>query len=96
MGWPFTGENGLNEKVYLKGYRERSGEEADRWLVGLLTSKISIMSFMAAYRDLPLIETMPEKEKKEMELYIQELLPKATDEEKQTACKVLYSIGTLL
>lgn len=96
MGWPFTGENGLIEKVYLKGYRERSGEEADRWLKGLLTSTISKKAFMSAYRDLPTIETMPEKERKEMELYIQELLPEATEEEKQTACKVLYTIGTLL
>jgi len=96
MGFPFTGENGLIDKVYLKGYRERTGESADNWLKGLLTLSVPKQAFLAAYRDLPPIETMPEKEKKEMELYIAELLPEGTDEEKQIACKVLYTIGTLL
>lgn len=96
MGWPFIGENGLIEKVYLKIYRTKEGEEAERCLKGLLEGTVSKQAFLSAYRDLPPIETMPEKEKKEMELYIQELMPDKTEEEKQTACKILYAIGTLL
>lgn len=96
MGWPFTGENGLIEKVYLKLYRAKEGEEAESCLKGLLNSTVSRMAFMAAYRDLPPIETLPEKDRKETELYIMELFPEISDEEKDIACKVLYTIGTLL
>jgi len=96
MGWPFTGKTGLIENVYLRIYRSKNGDDAELCLKGLLTGTVSRMAFLSAYRDLPPIETIPEKERKESELYISELIPEITEEDKLTACKVLYTIGTLL
>lgn len=96
MAWPFTGEDGLIEKVYLKGYRERSGEDSENWLKVLLTSSISRMAFLSAYKDLPPIEQMPEKEKEEMKQYVHGLMQGKSVEEKVIACKIIYTIGTLV
>lgn len=92
MGWPFTGKDGLIEKVYLP-YFHKHGEVAMPYLVN---SSVSKQAFLAAYRDLPPIEQMPEKEKKEMKQYVIALFPEKTPEEKIEACKIVYTIGTLL
>lgn len=96
MGWPFSGNDGLIEKVYLKGYRERSGERADKWLCGLLTSTVSRMAFLSAYRDIEPIEKMGKKETIDMYRYVIGLFPEASNPERKIICKVLYTIGTLL
>lgn len=86
----------LRENLFLKTYRSKSGVDAENYLRCLCTGRISKIVFLAAYKKLPPIEEMPDHEKKEMKLYIHELLPGRTVEEKLDACKVLYSIGTLL
>lgn len=96
MGWPFSGEDGLIEKVYLKGYRERTGDAADNWLKGLLTSAVPRMAFLSAYNDLEPIEKMGKKETIEMYRYVIGLFPEASNPERKIICKVLYTIGTLL
>jgi hypothetical protein len=52
--------------------------------------------WMNKYKELPPIEEMPEKEKKEMKTYVISMFPNKTIEEKLEACKVIYTIGTLL
>jgi hypothetical protein len=39
---------------------------------------------------------MPGKEKKEMKSYVIAMFPDKTIEEKLDACKIIYTIGTLL
>ena len=86
----------LREHFFLKEYRSRGGEEAEKYLKFLLESSISQLAFMAKYKELPGIEQMPEKEKKEMKMYVIGLFPEKSTEEKLIACKMLYTIGTLL
>jgi hypothetical protein len=52
--------------------------------------------FLSKYESLPPIETMPEKEKKEMKKYVISMFPDKTPEQKIEACKIIYTIGTLL
>ena len=53
-------------------------------------------SDLEKYKSLEPIEKMPEKEKKEMKKYVISLFPEKTPEEKVEACKIIYTIGTLL
>jgi len=92
MGWPFTGYDGLIEKVFIPHFNTH-GESSIPYLVD---GRISRMAFMSAYRSLPPIEEMPPKEKKEMKQYIISLFPDKTPEEKIIACKIVYTIGTLI
>lgn len=86
----------LRENVFLRNYQLKYGEEAEGYLKFLLEGRVSRMAFMDAYKNLPPINEMPEKEKKEMKLYIHQLFPGESVEFKLEACKVLYTIGTLL
>jgi len=52
--------------------------------------------WLSQYKKLNQIEMMPEKEKKEMKAYVNELFPSKSVEEKVEACKIIYTIGTLL
>lgn len=88
-GWPF---DGLIEKIYLPLFNEK-GEAA---LPFLVNTQISKMSFLAAYKRLPPIEQMPEKEKKEMKKFVINLFTEKNIQEKLEACKIIYTIGTLL
>lgn len=88
-GFPLKG---LIDEVYLP-YFQKMGEAA---IPHLINSSVSRMCFLAAYKHLPPIEQMPEKEKKEMKKYVIELFPDKTPEEKIEACKIIYTIGTLL
>jgi hypothetical protein len=82
---------------FLENYTTKSSEkESEEYLKFLLESNVSRMVFMGKYNSLPPIEEMEEKEKKEMKLYVHELLPLKSVEEKLIACKMLYTIGTLL
>ena len=92
MGWPFTGKNGLIEKVYLP-YFHKHGELA---IPHLVNGSISKMAFLSAYKELPSIEEMPDKEKKDMKQFVIDTFPEKTPEEKIEACKIVYTIGTLL
>ena len=83
---------GLIENVFLP-YFHKHGEEAIPFLVN---SRVSKMCFLSAYKKLEPIEKMPEKEKKEMKQYIISLFPNKTIQEKLEACKVVYTLGTLL
>ena len=92
MGWPFSGKDGMIEKIWLPLVHG----DGEKWLPFLVNGKLSSMAFLSAYRDLPPIEQMPEKEKGEMEQFIDGLFQEKTQEEKIDACKIIYTIGTLL
>jgi len=48
------------------------------------------------YKKLPPIETMNEKDKKELKTYIIQMFPEKTIEEKLNCCKIVYSIGSMI
>lgn len=52
--------------------------------------------WLSKYKELPPIEEMPEKEKKEMKSYVIAMFPSKTVIEKLESCKIIYTIGTLL
>lgn len=52
--------------------------------------------WLSRYKTLPPIEEMPEREKKEMWSYVNDLFPEKTKEEKAEAAKIIYTVGTLL
>lgn len=54
------------------------------------------MVFLSAYKRLPPIEEMPEKEKAEMKAYVKELVPRGTVEELVNAAKIVYTIGNMI
>ena len=62
----------------------------------LVNGSVPKMCFLSAYKHLPPIEEMPEQEKKEMKQYVISLFPEKTTEEKLEACKIIYTIGTLI
>jgi hypothetical protein len=88
-GFPIKG---LINEVFIPHF-QKHGESA---IPGLVNSTISKMSFLSAYKHLPPIESMPEKEKKEMKMYVINLFPYKTTAEKMEACKIIYTIGTLI
>lgn len=78
--------------IYMDHF-QKEGEAAIPFLVnGTLSSKILLI----AYKDLPPIEEMPDKEKKEMKQYIIDLFPDKSVEEKLDCCRIIYTIGTLI
>jgi len=52
--------------------------------------------WLSKYKELPPIEEMPEKEKKEMKAYIIAMFPEKTIAEKLEACKIIYTLGSVL
>lgn len=72
---------------------QKEGESAIPFLVN---GKVSSRVFLIEYKKLPPIEQMPEKEKKEMKLFVNDLFPEKTQEEKAIACKIIYTMGSLL
>jgi len=52
--------------------------------------------WLSKYKSLPSIETMPEKEKKEMKSYVISMFPEKSIQEKLDACKIIYTIGNCL
>lgn len=91
--WPY---DSLIENVYLKIYRTKNGEDAERCLLSLINGTVSKMAFLSAYRNLPPIETLSDFDKKELKTYINTLMPGKSGEEKLVGCKILYTIGTLI
>lgn len=88
-GWPYQG---LIDEIFLP-YFQKHGESAIPFLVD---GQISSLAFLSAYRFINPIETMPEKEKKEMKQYVIELFPEKTTEQKLQACKIIYTIGSII
>ena len=89
MGWPY---DSLIKNVFMP-YLQQHGEAAIKLLV---EGSISSQVFLSAYKKLSPIEEMPKKEKEEMKLYVRELFPDNTPEEKLNACKIIYTIGNLV
>jgi hypothetical protein len=87
--WPFKS---LIEEVFLKHF-QKNGEASIPHLVNGIVSK---MAFLSAYKRLTPIENMPVNEKKEMKKYVIAMFPEKSPEEKIEACKIIYTIGTLL
>lgn len=88
-GWPY---NSLIENVYLPLVREK-GEQVLRSMVLLTIPK---QSFLEAYKTISPMETMNDQEKKEMKEYVIAMFPEMSSLEKLEACKIIYTIGTLL
>jgi len=78
--------------MYLGVFQAR-GESA---LVAICNCNVPSQVVLSAYKKLPPIEQMPDNEKKEMKQYVRETFPNKTAEEKMNACKIIYTIGTLL
>lgn len=83
---------GLIDEVYLP-YFNKEGERAIPLLVN---ARISRLCFLSAYKHLPPIEQMEVKEKTEMKRYVINLFPEKTIQEKLEACKIIYTIGSLI
>jgi hypothetical protein len=77
---------------WIKKFHER-GEELIPFFVN---STLSRKLWMEKYKTLIPIEQMPEDEKMEMKKYVRALFPDKTPAEKLEACKVIYTVGTLL
>ena len=52
--------------------------------------------WLSKYKTIPPIEQMPDHEKKEMKAYVIAMFPDKSIEEKLEACKIIYTVGTLL
>ena len=89
MGFPF---DTLITDVYLPHF-QKYGEAA---IPRLVNTQVSRQAFLSAYKKLPPIEQMNEKEKKEMKQFVIKLFPHKTPQEKVEACKIVYTIGSLL
>ena len=78
--------------MYL-GYFTAHGEKA---IPVICNCKIPSDIVLMAYKKLPPIEDLPEREKKELKQYVIETFPEKTVQEKLNCCKIIYTIGTLL
>jgi len=77
---------------YLSEFNRR-GEQA---LKDICNLKVPSEIILWEYKKLEPIEKMPEKDKKELKIYVHELFPKKTVQEKLNAAKIIYTIGSLL
>lgn len=79
--------------AYYLTYFQQHGEAALKTICNcVVPSKI----ILEAYKKLPPIESMAEKEKTEMKKYVIENFPDRTKEQQVEICKIVYTIGTLL
>lgn len=78
--------------MYIKEFSEK-GEIV---VASIVNCKVPSDIVLTKYKSLPPIEELPEKEKTEMWSHINETFPDKTREEKIKACKIYYTIGTLL
>lgn len=83
-------------KPFVENYLAHFQKEGESSIPFLINGAVSSRIFLIEYKKLPPIEQMPEKEKKEMKLFVIDLFPEKTEEEKVIACKILYTIGSLL
>lgn len=79
-------------QYYLSEF-ERVGEPILKTICNCSVPSTVILN---AYKSLPPIEMMDDREKKEMKQYVIETFPDKTIEEKLNCCKIVYTIGTLL
>lgn len=78
--------------MYLGMFQAR-GEPV---LIAICNCSVPSQVVLQAYKKLPPIETMPEKEKAEMKKFINQTFPDKTVEQKVEAAKIFYTIGTIL
>lgn len=78
--------------MYL-GYFAAHGEPA---IVTICNCKVPSDVVLIAYKKLPPIENLSDKEKKDLKQYVIDLFPEKTIQEKLDCCKIIYTIGTLL
>lgn len=83
-------------KELLQLYLDLFQKEGESVLKAICNCSIPSQVVLSAYKKLTPIENMPEKEKVEMKKYVIELFPNKTIQEKLEACKIIYTIGTLL
>jgi hypothetical protein len=75
---------------------EKFNKEGEAALPFLCESGVSVMAFMAKYKDFPPIEELDPEEKTKMKKYAHEMFPGKTAEFKLRACKIIYVIGSML
>jgi len=78
---------------YYLDYFHKNGEDG---LKVICNCKVPSDVVMAFYNKFEPIENRPEEERKEMWLYVNELFPVKTKEEKIICSKIIYTIGNLL
>lgn len=83
-------------KELIALYLQKFYEIGEPFLKTICNCSVPTKIILSEYVKLPPIESMPDKEKKEMKLYVIAMFPEKTIEEKLICCKVIYTIGTLL
>lgn len=83
--------DGLIDK-YIQEFHQK-GEVVVQSIVNCsVPSQVILMK----YKTLPPIESLPEKEKSEMWGHVKQVFPDKTKDQLMDACKIYYTIGTLL
>ena len=77
-------------------YFDISIEKGEWYLSFLCESTVAKEVFLNKYTKLPAIEQMPEPQKKEMKQFVIEKFPGRSKEQMIEACKIIYTIGSLL
>ncbi len=77
---------------YLQEFNQR-GEQV---LKDICNLKVPSEIVLWEYKRLEPIEKMNEKDKRELKVYMHELFPGKTVQEKLNAAKIIYTIGSLL
>lgn len=80
----------------IQGYVLEFYEKGEPLLKTICNCKVPSDIVLMKYKELPPIETMPEKEKKELKQYVIDMFPEKTIEEKLDCCKIIHTIGNLL
>lgn len=87
----------MNPAESLRQYWiEEFNKQGESVLKFQVNSSLMSRLWLAKYKELPPIESMPEQEKKEMKQYIISMFPEKSTKEKLDACKIIYTIGTIL
>lgn len=80
-------------RQFWVGQFHARGEEMIPFFVNTTLSR---QLWLNKYKELPPIESMNEKEKKEMKQYVIAMFPNKTTAEKLEACKIIYTVGVCL
>lgn len=78
--------------MYL-GLFQAKGEEV---LIAICNCKIPSEVVLSAYKKLKPIEEMNDRDKKEMKAFVNLTFPNKTMYERLDACKIIYTIGSLI
>lgn len=89
MGWPF---DSLVKNVYIPLFHTYGESQ----LPGFCNMSIPKMAILSEYKKLIPFECLLEHERVEMHLYVDDLFPDKSPEDKLDCCRIIYTIGTLI